>query len=64
MEGVETVTHATNVRSVISSVERCGPSQVVENNVKRLSESAERLYTSRQEMCVGMEEAEYKSTLA
>ena len=47
MEGVETATHATNVRSVISSFERRGPSQGVQNNVIRLGESAERLHTSR-----------------
>ena len=47
MEGLETATRATNAGSVIPSVERRGPSQVVENYVKRLCESAERLYTSR-----------------
>ena len=47
MEDVETATHATNVRSVITSVERRSPLQVVRNNVIRLGESAERLHTSR-----------------
>lgn len=46
MKGVGAAARATNVRSVISSVERRGPSQEVANNVKGLSESAERFYTS------------------